>query len=35
MKNNLNGMKNHPVVSHDEWLSARKAFLAKDWERAL
>jgi predicted dithiol-disulfide oxidoreductase (DUF899 family) len=32
MRNNPNGMKNHPVVSHDEWLSARKAFLAKEKE---
>src|SRR5438128_3134725 len=23
---------NHPVVSHDEWLAARKAFLAKEKE---
>jgi predicted dithiol-disulfide oxidoreductase (DUF899 family) len=32
MSNNPNGMKNHPVVSHEEWLSARKAFLAKEKE---
>jgi len=23
-------VKNHPVVSHDDWLSARTAFLAKE-----
>lgn len=32
MKNNLDGMKNHPVVPHDEWLFARKALLAKEKE---
>ena len=26
------GIKNHPVVSHEKWLSARTAFLAKDKE---
>ena len=25
-------VKNHPVVSHDDWLSARTAFLAKEKE---
>src|SRR5258707_15548831 len=25
-------IKDHPVVSHDEWLSARTAFLAKEKE---
>src|SRR6266480_455737 len=25
-------IQNHPVVSHDEWLSARTAFLAKEKE---
>ena len=24
--------KNHPVVAHEEWLSARTAFLAKEKE---
>jgi len=27
-----NGIENHPVVSHDEWLAARKAFLTKEKE---
>src|SRR6266496_613770 len=27
-----NAIKNHPVVSHNEWLSARTAFLAKEKE---
>jgi len=27
-----NGTENHPVVSHDQWLAARKAFLAKEKE---
>src|SRR5438094_1931918 len=27
-----NNMKTHPVVSHEEWLSARTAFLAKEKE---
>src|SRR5258708_33103266 len=27
-----NGVENHPVVSHDEWLAARKAFLTKEKE---
>jgi predicted dithiol-disulfide oxidoreductase (DUF899 family) len=26
------GMKNHPIVSHKEWLSARTAFLTKEKE---
>jgi len=26
------GIKNHPVVSHEEWLSARTAFLTKEKE---
>ncbi len=26
------GIKDHPVVSHEEWLSARTAFLAKEKE---
>ena len=26
------GIKNHPVVSHEKWLSARTAFLAKEKE---
>ena len=25
-------VRNHPVVSHDDWLSARTAFLAKEKE---
>jgi predicted dithiol-disulfide oxidoreductase (DUF899 family) len=25
-------MQNHKVVSHDEWLAARKQFLAKEKE---
>jgi predicted dithiol-disulfide oxidoreductase (DUF899 family) len=32
MIHSLNGMKNHPVVSHEEWFSARTAFLAKEKE---
>ena len=32
-KSNVNsGITEHPVVSHDEWLSARTAFLAKEKE---
>jgi predicted dithiol-disulfide oxidoreductase (DUF899 family) len=27
-----NSIKNHPVVSHEEWLAARTAFLAKEKE---
>ncbi len=27
-----NSIKAHPVVSHEEWLSARTAFLAKEKE---
>jgi hypothetical protein len=30
MRNNPHGMKNHPIVSHDARLSARKALLAKE-----
>jgi predicted dithiol-disulfide oxidoreductase (DUF899 family) len=30
MINNPNGITNNPVVSHDEWLFARKTFLAKE-----
>ena len=30
MKND--GIKNHPVVSHEEWISARTKFLAKEKE---
>ena len=29
---NSSSIKDHPVVSHEEWLSARKAFLAKEKE---
>jgi len=29
---NSSGIKDHPVVSHEEWLSARTAFLAKEKE---
>jgi predicted dithiol-disulfide oxidoreductase (DUF899 family) len=29
---NDSGSLTHPVVSHDEWLSARTAFLAKEKE---
>src|SRR5258706_564736 len=29
---NESGIKNHAVVSHEEWLSARTAFLAKEKE---
>lgn len=32
MIHNPGGMKNHPVVSHDAWLSARKVLLAKEKE---
>ncbi len=32
MNNDRNGIKNHPVVSHEEWLRARTAFLAKEKE---
>jgi predicted dithiol-disulfide oxidoreductase (DUF899 family) len=28
----MTGIKDHPVVSHEEWLSARAAFLAKEKE---
>jgi predicted dithiol-disulfide oxidoreductase (DUF899 family) len=31
-KKTSTGLKNHPVVSHDEWLKARTAFLAKEKE---
>src|SRR4029077_11309221 len=31
-KENSRGIKEHPVVSHDEWLSARTALLAKEKE---
>src|ERR1700694_1702804 len=27
-----NALKNHPVVSHQQWLAARTAFLAKEKE---
>ncbi|MGZ4808534.1 MAG: DUF899 domain-containing protein [Thermoanaerobaculia bacterium] len=27
-----NGIENHPVVSHDDWLAARRAFLTKEKE---
>jgi predicted dithiol-disulfide oxidoreductase (DUF899 family) len=27
-----NGIKDHTVVSHEDWLTARKAFLAKEKE---
>ena len=27
-----NGIENHPVVSHDDWLAAQKAFLTKEKE---
>ena len=30
--NGSNGLKGHPVVSHEEWLSARTAFLAREKE---
>src|SRR5216684_7631367 len=29
---NSSGIKDHPVVSHEEWLSARTAFLVKEKE---
>ncbi|GHO89695.1 hypothetical protein KSZ_77010 [Dictyobacter formicarum] len=32
MKNNAGDIKNHLVVSHEEWLSARKALLAREKE---
>jgi len=32
MKNDGGGIKNHKVVSHEEWLAARTAFLAKEKE---
>src|SRR4249919_438201 len=32
MMNNSSGIKDHPVVSHEEWLSARTAFLAREKE---
>ena len=28
----MTGMEDHPVVSHEEWLAARTAFLAKEKE---
>jgi predicted dithiol-disulfide oxidoreductase (DUF899 family) len=28
----MTGIQDHPVVSHEEWLSARTAFLAKEKE---
>jgi predicted dithiol-disulfide oxidoreductase (DUF899 family) len=31
-KSNSSGIKDHSVVSHDEWLAARTAFLAKEKE---
>src|SRR6202165_1251614 len=30
--NDINSVKDHPVVSHEEWLSARTAFLGKEKE---
>jgi predicted dithiol-disulfide oxidoreductase (DUF899 family) len=30
--NGSNGLKGHPVVSHEEWLSTRTAFLAREKE---
>src|ERR1700719_2736251 len=32
--NDINSVKDHPVVSHEEWLAARTAFLAKEKEFA-
>lgn len=32
MSNDSSGIKNHQVVSHEEWLAARTAFLAKEKE---
>ena len=32
MSNDTSGIKDHRVVSHDEWLSARTAFLAREKE---
>ncbi|WP_201376246.1 DUF899 domain-containing protein [Ktedonobacter robiniae] len=32
MKNNSDDIKNHLIVSHEEWLSARKALLAREKE---
>ena len=29
---NSSDLKDHAVVSHEEWLSARKAFLAEEKE---
>jgi predicted dithiol-disulfide oxidoreductase (DUF899 family) len=30
MKNDDPSIENHPVVSHEEWLAARGALLAKE-----
>ncbi|HZR29770.1 MAG TPA: thioredoxin family protein [Terriglobales bacterium] len=32
MKNDAGTLKNHPVVSHEQWLAARTKFLAKEKE---
>ena len=32
IKDSSGGPTNHPVVSHDEWIAARKAFLEKEKE---
>ncbi|HTC92865.1 MAG TPA: thioredoxin family protein [Terriglobales bacterium] len=32
MKSDAGNLKNHPVVSHEQWLTARTAFLAKEKE---
>ena len=32
MKSDAGNLKNHSVVSHEQWLTARKAFLAKEKE---
>src|SRR6202790_3192102 len=32
MNSGISNIKDHPVVSHEEWLSARTAFLAKEKE---
>jgi len=32
INNSSSGIKDHTVVSHEEWLSARTAFLAKEKE---
>ena len=31
-KGNISHIKDHPVVSHDKWVAARKKHLAKEKE---